>query len=178
MLSSTLRKRLATAVTLGAAAGAVLLVGDPAHADTVTVNYACETPLSGTQTGDVEVTVTAPATATVGETVEITVTTGPTPVVAPIELAAGSVTPSAEGIVSGAQTGTVIVTGPPNAEAIPAGSPVQLPPMIGQLTLTTAGQVDLTPGTASAVASTIFGTFTIPCTPASPPGVAASIQVS
>ena len=178
MSSQLLLKRLAAVATVGAATCAVLLVGEPASADTVTVNYACETPLSGTQTGDVEVTVTAPATATVGETVEITVTTGPTPVVAPIELAAGSVTPSAEGVVSGAQTGTVTVTGPANPEAIPAGSQVQLPPMTGSLTLTAAGQVDLTPGTASAVASTIFGTFTIPCTPTSPPGVAASIQVT
>ncbi|SHN46559.1 hypothetical protein [Cryptosporangium aurantiacum] len=178
MSSQPLMKRLAAVAVFGAATGVAVLTGGPAHADTVTVNYSCETPLSGTVVGDVEVTVTAPATATVGETVEITVTTGPTPVTSPIDLAAGSVTPSAEGVVSGAQTGTVTVTGPANPETIPAGTPIQLPPMTGQLTLTAPGQVDLTPGTASAVASTIFGTFTIPCTPTSPPGVAASIQVS
>jgi hypothetical protein len=175
---SPFAKRLAAVATLTAASASVALFSTPAYADTVTVNYTCEVPLSGTQVGDVDVTITAPATATVGETVDVTVTTGPSPVIPPIDLDAGSVVPNGDVAVSGAQTDTLTVIGPANAEALPAGVAVQLPPMTGQLTLTTAGQVDLTPGAANGVATTIFGTFTLPCVPTTPPGVAASIQVS
>jgi hypothetical protein len=176
---ASLGKRVLVLTALTAAsAGAALFAAPAAYADTVTVNYSCEVPLSGAQTGDIDVTITAPATAAVGDTVDISVTTGPTPFVTPIDLAAGSVTATGDGTVSGAQTGTFTVTGPANTEAVPAGSHVTLPPMTGQLTLTSAGQVDLSPGTATAVAATVFGTFTVPCTPTSPPGVSASIQVS
>jgi hypothetical protein len=168
-----------SALVLATAAGLATFVGSvPAHADTVSVNYSCQVPLSGTQSGAVEVTIEAPATAVVGDTVGITVTSSVSPVTTPLRLNRGDLTASGTVAVSGAQTGTVQVTGQPNTAPIPAGTRVQLPPMTGKLTLTGAGQVDLTPGTATAVARTFFGTFTIPCTPTSPPGVAASIQVS
>jgi hypothetical protein len=175
---TALAKRALVVTTLAAASASAALFAAPAYADTVTVNYSCEIPLSAAQTGDIDVTITAPATAAVGDTVDLTVTTGPTPFVSPIDLAAGSVTATGDGTVSGAQTGTFTVTAPANTVTIPAGTQAQLEPMTGQLTLTSAGQVDLTPGNITFVASTIFGTFSVPCTPTSPPGVAASIQVS
>ncbi|GAA0258875.1 hypothetical protein [Cryptosporangium japonicum] len=172
-------KTLAAAGSLIAAAAALVLFPSPAQADTVSVNYSCEIPLTGTQTGDVDVTITAPATATVGETVDVTVTTGPIPILPPIDLDAGSVTPSGEVTVSGAQTGAVAVTGTANTEPYPANQPVQLTALTGQLTLTTAGDVELSPGAVNATAVTIFGTFTIPCVPsATPTPVSAVISVS
>ena len=172
-------KRLAALGTMVAASAALVLVPSPALADTVTVNYSCEIPLTGTQSGDVDVTITAPATAAVGETVDITVETGPVPILPPIDLDAGSVTPSGNVELTGAQTGSVTVTGTPNVDPYPANQPVQLAAMTGQLTLTTAGDVELRPGAFSAVATTIFGTFTIPCTPTTPPApVSAVITVS
>lgn len=171
-------KRLTVVTALATASAGAALFATPAYADTVTVNYSCEVPLSGTQIGDIDVTITAPATASVGDTVDITVTTGPTPFVTPIDLPAGSVTATGETTVSGAQTGTISVTGPANTDPVPAGTAVTMPPMAGQLTLTAAGQVDLTPGSSTAVATIDLGTFSVPCTPTSPPGVAASIQVS
>ena len=171
-------KRLAALLAASAAIVAIVALPQTAYADTVTVNYSCEIPLTGTQTGDVDVTITAPATAAVGETVDVTVTTGPVPILPPIDLGAGSVTPSGEVTLTGAQTGTVAVTGTANPEPYPANQPVQLTAMTGQLTLTTAGDVELRPGNFSATAVTIFGTFAIPCTPTSTPAVAAVITVS
>ncbi|TQS44778.1 hypothetical protein [Cryptosporangium phraense] len=171
-------RRITAAAVLVLAAGSTFVLAPPAYADTVTVNYSCEVPLTGTLTGDVDVTITAPATAAVGDTVEVTVQTGPAPFTAPIDLEAGSVTPSIEVTVGGAQTGSFTAQGTPNTEPIPANTPITPAPMTGSLTLTGAGQVDLSPGTITATAVTVFGTFAIPCTPTSTPPVAASIAVS
>jgi hypothetical protein len=165
------------ATVLAAATAGITLFGSPAYADTVTVNYSCDTPI-GTQTGDVDVTVNAPATAAVGDTVTVTVDTSAFPLSVPIDLAAGSITPSADLAVSGAQTGTLHVTGPANPDPVPAGGQVQLSELSGDLTLTAAGQTDLTPGNITSIVATDFGTFTIVCTPTAAPGVAASITAS
>src|SRR2546423_5067126 len=129
---------LRTVVTLAGAlalTGAGIAAAGGAAADPVTVNYTCESPI-GRQTGDVAVTITAPATAAVGDTATITVTSGPTPFTTPLDLPAGSVTPSGTVTVGGAQTGSVDVAGPANADPIPAGSQVQLSPMTRPPTLT------------------------------------------
>ncbi|MFI5952551.1 hypothetical protein [Cryptosporangium sp. NPDC051539] len=177
-MSLPFRRITAAAVFVLAGGTSAFVMASPAYAGTVTVNYSCEVPLTGTLTGDVDVTITAPATAAVGDTVEITVQTGPAPFTAPIDLEAGSVTPSIEVTVGGAQTGSVTAQGAPNAEPVPANTPITPAPMTGSLALTSAGQVDLSPGPITATAVTIFGTFAIPCTPTSTPPVAASIQVS
>lgn len=171
-------KRFAAVTTIAVASAGVALFATPAYADTVTVNYSCEVPVLGTQTADVDVTIDAPATAAVGDTVTVTVTNGPTPFVTPIDLDANSVSSSEDLTVSGAQSGTITATGPANTDPIPANSSVSLPPGSAQLTLTSAGQVDIAPGVITATAVTAFGTFAVPCTPTSPPAVAASIQVS
>jgi hypothetical protein len=168
---------LAASALAAATAGVTLFTGAPAYADTVTVNYSCDTPL-GTQTGDVNVTVNAPAGAAVGDTVTVTVDTSAFPLSVPIDLAAGSITPSADLAVSGAQTGTLHVTGPANPDPVPAGGQVQLSELSGDLTLTAAGQTDLTPGNITTIVDTAFGTFTIVCTPTATPAVAASITAS
>jgi hypothetical protein len=171
------RRIAATAVGALTLAGAGVLVASNAQADPITVNYSCQTPL-GVQAGDVQVTVTAPATAAVGEAATVTVSSGATPFTTPLDLPAGSVTPSGTVTVSGAQTGTLDVAGQPNAEPIPAGSAVPLSPMTGSLTLTTAGQVDLAPAAVTVALNIPLGNFTISCTPTAPPPVGASIQVS
>jgi hypothetical protein len=168
---------LAASALVAATAGMTLLAGAPAYADTVTVNYSCDTPL-GTQTGDVDVTVNVPATAAVGDTVTVTVDTTAFPLSVPIDLAAGSITPSADLAVSGAQSGTLHVTGPANPDPVPAGGQVQLSQLSGDLTLTAAGQTDLTPGNITTSVATIFGTFTIVCTPTAAPAVAAAVTAS
>ncbi|WP_214413192.1 hypothetical protein [Sphaerisporangium fuscum] len=172
------RRLAASSAVLALTTGLTLFAGGTAHAATTTVTYSCQTPILGTQTGDVQVTIDVPATANVGDTVTIDVTTSPSPVTPPITLDAGSVTAAGDLAVSGAQSGTATVTSRPNSQPLPAGQPAQLPPLTGTLTLTSPGQVNLTPGTVTATAVTIFGTFTIPCSPASAPGVGASIQVS
>lgn len=172
------RQRLSSAALVLSAAGLTVFAGGaPAYADTVTVNYACEVPLSGTQSGEVDVTIEAPATASVGDAVAITVTTSVSPVTTPLTLNPGDLSASSTVLVSGAQTGSVETASQPNSTTIPAGTRVQLPPMTGTLTLTGAGQVDLTPGNATATAQTVFGTFAIPCT-ATGATTAASIEVS
>jgi hypothetical protein len=160
-----------------AAFGGVVATGPAAHADVVTVNYSCETIL-GTQVGDVELTVEAPATAVVGDTVEVKVTPGPTPFTSPLDLPEGSVTATATAVISGAQTGTFELTGPANPEPIPANTPVTLQPLTGSFTVTSPGQVDLTPGNVTVTADVpLIGVLTVPCTLTSPAPVAASIQV-
>src|SRR5688500_6033125 len=91
---------LAGVLALGAAG---VVVAGAAQAGPVTVSYSCQTPL-GVQAGDVEVTITAPAEAKVGDKVKVDVTSGPTPFTTPLDLPAGSVTPTAKLKVSGAQT--------------------------------------------------------------------------
>ena len=50
-------KRLAALLAASAALVAIVALPQTAYADTVTVTYSCEIPLTGTQTGDVDVTI-------------------------------------------------------------------------------------------------------------------------
>jgi hypothetical protein len=100
-------------------------------------------PVNGTTKADI----TAPATASVGDTVTVVWKTLQAASNNPgiIDLGANTVQPSGDLTVGGAQSGTLAVQGTRTNPPIPKNSPMVLSDMTGTLKLTKAGQVTLTP---------------------------------
>ncbi|MCF2532910.1 hypothetical protein [Yinghuangia soli] len=147
-------RRIATAVLAMAIAGTAGLtaLAPGAVAATVSTPVNCVPPPGGgnafdtTQNVDIVVT-PSKATYAVGEKVTVTwawksYQNNP----GPIRISAGMLQPFGQVNVAGAQTGVVEVTGGKNPQAAEIGSPIILPDMVGELTLSAAGTVDLAPG--------------------------------
>lgn len=64
----------------------------------------------------------------------------------PADIPAGSVKPSMQVRLGGADTGTVTVTGPLNSAAIKTGDPIEIPDLKGTYTPGATGQTTLSPG--------------------------------
>jgi hypothetical protein len=167
-------KRIAT--VLAATAGLALTVPAAAEAGTVSVTWGCgsfDGP-AGTKTFDI--TVTAPATATAGQTVTVHADlTQVAPAWGGGTEPAGKYTGTIVLQLGGATSGRVDATGM-TSPVIEPGTPFRLTGGTGQVTLPTAGQVTL--ATSSYLLYYSTGTWIISCAGSGAKPVAATIQVS
>src|SRR5688500_14455633 len=92
----------------------------------------------------------------------------------PVELGKGAMNPSATVKLGGAESGTLEVKGPANAEAIPANTPIKISDLSGTYTPSKSGKVTFTPGVLTIKA---LGTTTT-CEPGNNPGPALSLDVT
>ncbi|GGV24066.1 hypothetical protein GCM10010260_75550 [Streptomyces filipinensis] len=164
-------KRTAALASAAALAGSVVLLAAPAaHADVVDVNYRCQTPI-GVKSAVSPIDMTGVRS---GSGYKITMSWQKGVSSSPVELGKGAMTPSATVRLGGADTGTLAVSGPANAAAIPANTPIKISDLSGTYTPRKSGKVTFTPGTLVIKA---LGTTTT-CTPANSPGPGLTLQVT
>ncbi|MCX4511271.1 peptidase [Streptomyces sp. NBC_01619] len=160
-----------TALTLAAAvAGSVVLMAAPtAHADVVDVDYQCQTPI-GPKGAVSPIDIKA---AKSGSGYKLTMSFEKGVSSSPVELGKGAMNPSAVIELGGAEKGKVPVTGPPNAEAIPANTPIKINDLTGTYTPGKSGKVTFTAGVLTIKA---LGTTTT-CTPKNSPEPSLELDV-
>ncbi|SEG54696.1 hypothetical protein SAMN04489712_106173 [Thermomonospora echinospora] len=164
----------AAALTAAGAVTVPLAAATPAHAGTGQVAYQCQ--IFGTKFDyNATVTVTAPASAKVGDEVTVEADFSDLPGVAPLPV--NKWTTSGSLTVSGAQSGSVSIAVPERVGPIPAYGAVPIGKATGKLTLTTPGEVKLAPAALSILADA-GAQATIACTPKSAPGPLAAIDVA
>lgn len=164
-------KRTAALVSAAALAGSVVLLAAPAaHADVVDVNYRCQTPI-GVKSAVSPINMTGVRS---GSGYKITMSWQKGVSSSPVELGKGAMTPSATIRLGGADSGTLPVSGPPNAAAIPANTPIKISDLSGTYTPAKTGKVTFTPGTLTIKA---LGTTTT-CTPVNSPGPGLTLDVT
>ncbi|MFE9022431.1 hypothetical protein ACFYNL_28250 [Streptomyces sp. NPDC007808] len=123
----------------------------------VKVPYECKTPI-----GDKNATSPVRIDATKnGGSFDLTVRFGKSVMDSPADIPEGSVKPSMEVVLGGADQGTVHVEGPANAEPIKAGAPIEIPDLKGTYRPGASGESTLSPGVLTVQA---LGTTTT-CTP-------------
>ncbi|GAA3825025.1 hypothetical protein GCM10023083_67790 [Streptomyces phyllanthi] len=123
----------------------------------VQVPYACKTPI-----GDKDVTSPVQINAKKnGGSYDLTVQFKKSVMDSPADIPKDSVKPSMEVRLGGADTGTVQVEGPTNAEPIKAGDPMEIPDLTGTYKPGATGESTLSPGVLTVKA---LGTTTT-CTP-------------
>ncbi|MFF9865004.1 hypothetical protein ACF1G0_06220 [Streptomyces sp. NPDC013953] len=133
----------------------------------VSVPYACKTPIGDKQaTSPVRIDARRS-----GGGYALTVTFSRSVMDSPADIPAGSVKPSMEVALGGADKGTVHVEGPANKEPIKAGSPIGIPDLTGTYRPGATGRATLSPGVLTVEA---LGTTTT-CTP--PPNVQVSLEL-
>ncbi|MFH9756705.1 peptidase [Streptomyces griseus] len=166
-MSNQKRTTLALAAAL---AGSIVVAGAPAaYAEVVDVNYQCVTPIGpkgavspidikGVKSGD-------------GYKLTMSFQKGVSS--SPVELGKGAMNPSAVIELGGAEEGKVQVSGPANAEAIPANTPIKISDLSGTYTPKKSGKVTFTAGVLTIKA---LGTTTT-CTPKNSPGPSLEIDV-
>ncbi|WP_210588392.1 hypothetical protein [Streptomyces sp. GESEQ-35] len=124
----------------------------------VQVPYECKTPI-----GDKEATSPVQINAKKsGGSFDLTVQFKKSVMDSPADIPADSVKPSMEVALGGADTGTVHVEGPTNAEPIKSGDPIEIPDLTGTYKPGASGESTLSPGVLTIEA---LGTTTT-CTPA------------
>jgi len=137
---ATLRRRFAIIVAATAVACGLVLSGAfPVSAGTVTQTWLCASIFGGAGPIDYRITITAPATATRGQTATIT-TSIATVANHPNAVAAGTIRATSSIALSGAASGTLTATGLTNP-AIQPGTPWRLEGGQAQITFTNAGDV-------------------------------------
>ncbi|WP_103353022.1 hypothetical protein [Amycolatopsis sp. CA-128772] len=167
-------KRLATITAV--TAGLALAVPVAAEAGTVSVTWGCGSIGGPAGTKTFEITVTAPATATAGQTVTVHAdVTQVAPAWGGGTEPAGKYTGTVVLDVGGATSGRADATGLTNP-VIEPGTSFRLTGGTGQVTLPTAGPVTLATSSYFLYYST--GTFIIACGGSGAKPVAATIQVS
>ncbi|MDO0933695.1 hypothetical protein QQY66_19135 [Streptomyces sp. DG2A-72] len=123
----------------------------------VQVPYECKTPI-----GDKEATSPVQINAKKnGGSFDLTVQFKKSVMDSPADIPADSVKPSMEVALGGADTGTVHVEGPTNAEPIKSGDPIEIPDLTGTYKPGASGETTLSPGVLTVEA---LGTTTT-CTP-------------
>jgi hypothetical protein len=177
-------KRFASALAAAALAGTAGLtaLAPSSVAATVSTPVHCVPPSIGgspfdaTQNVDIVVT---PAKATYAPGEKVTVTwawksyqNNP----GPVDISAGMIQPFGTIQVTGAQTGTVDVTGPKNSQAAAIGQPIVLPDMTGELTLNAVGDVNLAPG-VNRTRPLDNPSLDAVCTPTATPQVSTTLKV-
>ncbi|UUN27256.1 peptidase [Streptomyces sp. FIT100] len=169
MSYQTYRKR--TAFTLAAAlAGSVVLMAAPAaHAEVVDVDYQCQTPI-GPKGAVSPIDIKAVKS---GSSYKLTMSFEKGVSSSPVELGKGAMNPSALIKLGGADSGTVPVSGPANAEAVPANTPIKINDLSGTYTPKKTGKVTFTAGVLTIKA---LGTTTT-CTPKNNPKPSLEIDV-
>ncbi|MFD7666556.1 hypothetical protein [Streptomyces sp. NPDC059788] len=133
-----------------AGAGVLAAAGPAGAAETAYRTECVPPPISGLPAiqGTTKVSVTAPATAKVGDEVEVVWKTVEAASKNPdvLDLAENTVQPTGKMKVGGAQSGELSVKGPRQNPPIPKNSPMKLPDMKGTLKLEKPGEVTLAPG--------------------------------
>jgi LPXTG-motif cell wall-anchored protein len=167
----TYQKRTAALASLAALAGSAVLMAAPvAHAEVVDVEYNCKTPI-GDKSAVSPIDIKGVKQ---GGGYKITMSWQKGVSSSPVELGKGAMTPSATIKLSGAESGTLTVTGPANQEAIPANTPIKINDLSGTYTPKESGKVDFTAGVLTIKA---LGTVTT-CTPGNNPGPSLSLDVT
>jgi LPXTG-motif cell wall-anchored protein len=164
-------KRTAALASAAALAGSVVVLTAPAaHADVVNVNYRCQTPI-GVKSAVSPIDITGVRS---GSGYRITMSWQKGVSSSPVELGKGAMSPSATIALGGADSGTLPVSGPPNAAAIPANTPIKISDLSGTYTPRKTGKVTFTPGTLTIKA---LGTTTT-CAPTDKPGPSLTLDVT
>ncbi|MCE3034819.1 LPXTG cell wall anchor domain-containing protein [Streptomyces sp. CMSTAAHL-2] len=164
-------KRTAAFASAAALAGAAVVLTAPvAQADVVDVNYRCETPI-GVKSAVSPIDIKGVRS---GAGYKVTMSWQKGVSSSPVELGKGAMSPSATIKLGGADSGTIPVSGPPNATAIPANTPIKISDLSGTYTPKKSGKVTLTAGTLTIKA---LGTTTT-CTPTNNPGPSLTLDVT
>ncbi|MFF8728286.1 LPXTG cell wall anchor domain-containing protein [Streptomyces sp. NPDC015171] len=164
-------KRTAALASAAALAGsAVLLAAPAAHADVVDVNYRCQTPI-GVKSAVSPIDIKGVES---GGGYKITMSWQKGVSSSPVELGKGAMSPSATIKLGGADSGTLAVSGPANAAAIPANTPIKISDLSGTYTPGKSGKVTFTAGTLTIKA---LGTTTT-CTPTNSPKASLTLDVT
>ncbi|MEU7056964.1 hypothetical protein [Streptomyces sp. NPDC046197] len=124
----------------------------------VQVPYRCRTPI-GDKNATSPVQIDARKN---GGSFDLTVQFKKSVMNSPADIPKGSVKPSMEVVLGGADKGTVHVEGPANAQAIKSGEPIEIPDLTGTYKPGASGRATLSPGVLTINA---LGTTTT-CTPA------------
>ncbi|MDX3230800.1 LPXTG cell wall anchor domain-containing protein [Streptomyces sp. ME19-01-6] len=160
----------ALALAAAVAGSAVLLAAPAARAATVDVDYKCKTPI-GDKSAVSPIDIKAVKS---GSAYKLTMSFQKGVSSSPVELGKGAMHPSALIKLGGAETGTLQVSGPPNAEAIPANTPIKITDLTGTYTPKKTGKVTFT---ASTLTIKALGTTTT-CTPGNNPGPSLTLDVT
>ncbi|GAA2496275.1 hypothetical protein GCM10023100_47260 [Actinocorallia cavernae] len=164
-------KRTAAFASAAALAGAAVALTAPvAQADVVDVNYRCETPI-GVKSAVSPIDIKGVRS---GAGYKVTMSWQKGVSSSPVELGKGAMSPSATIKLGGADSGTIPVSGQPNATAIPANTPIKISDLSGTYTPKKSGKVTLTAGTLTIKA---LGTTTT-CTPTNNPGPSLTLDVT
>jgi len=168
---STHPKRSAALASVAALAGsAVLLAAPAARAEVVDVNYQCKTPI-GDKSALSPIDIKA-VESDGGYKVTMSWQKGVSS--SPVELGKGAMNPSATIKLGGADSGTLNVSGPANAEAVPANTPIKISDLSGTYKPSKNGKVTFTAGILTIKA---LGTTTT-CTPTNNPGPSLTLDVT
>lgn len=160
---------LTAALTVAMAGSVVLMAAPAAHAEVVDVNYQCETPI-GPKGAVSPIDIKSVRS---GGGYKLTMSFQKGVSSSPVELGKGAMNPSAVIEVGGAETGKLQVSGPANAEAIPANTPIKISDLSGTYTPKKSGKVTFTAGVLTIKA---LGTTTT-CTPKNSPGPSLQLDV-
>lgn len=164
------RKRSTALALASALAGtAVLLAAPAAEAAVIDVQYDCKTPI-GDKSAVSPIDIKAVKE---GSGYKLTMTFQKGVSSSPIELGKGAMSPSAVILVDGAEKVSVPVSGPPNAEALPAETPIKITDLSGTYTPKKSGKVTFTAGVLTIKA---MGTTTT-CTPGNSPKPSLELDV-
>jgi LPXTG-motif cell wall-anchored protein len=167
----TYQKRTAALAFAAALAGSAVLMAAPAaEADVVNVNYQCKTPI-GDKSAVSPIDIKSVKS---GGDYKLTMSWQKGVSSSPVELGKGAMSPSAVIKVGGADSGTVAVSGPANAAAIPANTPIKISDLSGTYTPKKTGKVTFTAGVLTIKA---LGTTTT-CTPTNNPGPSLTLDVT
>ncbi|MGW3581510.1 peptidase [Streptomyces rubiginosohelvolus] len=160
-----------TTLALAAAlAGPIVVAGAPAaYAEVVDVNYQCVTPI-GPKGAVSPIDIKSVKS---GGGYKLTMSFQKGVSSSPVELGKGAMNPSAVIELGGAETGKIQVSGPANAEAIPANTPIKISDLSGTYTPKKSGKVTFTAGVLTIKA---LGTTTT-CTPKNSPGPSLELDV-
>jgi LPXTG-motif cell wall-anchored protein len=167
----TYQKRTAALAFAAALAGSAVLMAAPAaEAGVVNVNYQCKTPI-GDKSAVSPIDIKSVKS---GNGYKLTMSWQKGVSSSPVELGKGAMSPSAVIKVGGADSGTVAVSGPANAAAIPANTPIKISDLSGTYTPKKTGKVTFTAGVLTIKA---LGTTTT-CTPTNNPGPSLTLDVT
>ncbi|MEI5008555.1 peptidase [Streptomyces sp. PmtA] len=163
------QKRTALALAAAVAGSVVLTAAPTAHAAVVDVDYRCQTPI-GPKGAVSPIDIEAVRS---GSGYKLTMSFRKGVSSSPVELGKGAMNPSAVIELGGAEKGRVPVSGPPNAEAIPANTPIKINDLTGTYTPGKSGKVTFTAGVLTIKA---LGTTTT-CTPRNNPKPSLALDV-
>ncbi|WP_406363446.1 peptidase [Streptomyces sp. NBC_01579] len=163
-------KRTALALASALAGSVVLLAAPAAHATVVDVDYQCKTPI-GDKSAVSPIDIKGVKSGN-GYTLMMSFQKGVSS--SPVELGKGAMKPSAVIRLGGAESGQVQVSGPANAAAIPANTPIKISDLTGTYTPKKSGKVSFTAGVLTIKA---LGTTTT-CTPGNSPKPSLELDVT